>query len=80
LRYYVEGILAVFYGRRVLLFFKDNGLAVIMIAGAAIVVGVVIYLLINWRRNIGQPAHSDGGEAGVEDSPGSRVDHERTTD
>ena len=25
-RYYVEGILAVFYGRRVLLFMKDNGL------------------------------------------------------
>src|ERR671914_2030694 len=25
-RYYVEGILAVFYGRRVLLFLKDNGL------------------------------------------------------
>ena len=80
LRYYVEGILAVFYGRRVLLFFKDNGLAVIIIAGALIVVGIVVYLLINWRNNIGQPAHSDGGEARVEDSLGSRVDHERTTD
>ena len=80
LRYYVEGILAVFYGRRVLLFFKDNGLAVIIIAGALIVVGILVYLLINWRNNIGQPAHSDGGDARVEDSPGSRVDHERTTD
>jgi membrane protein YqaA with SNARE-associated domain len=80
LRYYVEGILAVFYGRRVLLFFKDNGLAVIIIAGALIVVGIVVYLLINWRKNIGQLAHSDGGEARVEDSLGSRVDHERTTD
>ncbi len=27
-RYYVEGILAVFYGRRVLLFLKDNGLVI----------------------------------------------------
>ena len=80
LRYYVEGILAVFYGRRVLLFFKDNGLAVIIIAGALIVVGILVYLLINWRNNIGQPAHSDGGGARLEDSPGSRVDHERTTD
>ena len=80
LRYYVEGILAVFYGRRVLLFFKDNGLAVIIIAGALIVVGIVVYLLINWRNNIGQPAHSDGGEARLKDLPGSRVDHERTTD
>jgi len=80
LRYYVEGILAVFYGRRVLLFFKDNGLAVIIIVGALIVIGIVVYLLINWRKNIGQPVRSDGGEARVEDSPGSRVDHERTTD
>jgi membrane protein YqaA with SNARE-associated domain len=80
LRYYVEGILAVFYGRRVLLFFKDNGLAIIIMVGALIVVGIMVYLLINWRKNIGQPAHSDGGEAPVEDSPGSRVDHERTTD
>jgi len=80
LRYYVEGILAVFYGRRVLLFFKDNGLAIIIIVGALVVIGIVVYLLINWRKNIGQPAHSDGGEARVEDSRGSRVDHERTTD
>jgi membrane protein YqaA with SNARE-associated domain len=80
LRYYVEGILAVFYGRRVLLFFKDNGLAIIIIVGALMVVGIVVYLLINWRKNIGQPAHSDGGGARLEDSPGSRVDHERTTD
>ncbi len=28
-RYYVEGILAVFYGKRVLLFMKDNGLVVL---------------------------------------------------
>src|ERR1041384_2498723 len=28
-RYYVEGILAVFYGRRVLLFMKDNGLMIL---------------------------------------------------
>jgi len=80
LRYYVEGILAVFYGRRVLLFFKDNGLVIIIIVGALMVVGVMVYLLINWRKNIGQPAHSDGGEARVEDSSGSRVDYERTTD
>src|SRR6267143_3701292 len=31
LRYYVEGILAVFYGERVLRFIKDNGLLVISI-------------------------------------------------
>ncbi len=49
-RYYVEGILAVFYGRRVLLFMKDNGLVVLMIVGAVLVTGVLGYVLVNrWR-------------------------------
>ena len=47
LRYYVEGILAVFYGRRVLTFFKDNGLVIISIVAALALVGVIIYLLVN---------------------------------
>ena len=49
-RYYVEGILAVFYGRQVLLFMKDNGLVVVMIVGAVLVTGVLGYVLVNrWR-------------------------------
>jgi membrane protein DedA with SNARE-associated domain len=49
-RYYVEGILAVFYGRRVLLFMKDNGLVVLMVVGAVVVTGVLGYVLVNrWR-------------------------------
>jgi membrane protein YqaA with SNARE-associated domain len=44
-RYYVEGILAVFYGRRVLLFMKDNGLVILSIVGALVLIGVIIYLL-----------------------------------
>src|SRR5919108_6541635 len=31
LRYYVEGVLAAFFGRRVLLFLKDNGLVILSI-------------------------------------------------
>jgi membrane protein YqaA with SNARE-associated domain len=50
-RYYVEGILAVFYGRRVLLFLKDNGLIVISIVGSLVLLGVVIYVIANRRRN-----------------------------
>jgi len=49
-RYYLEGILAVFYGRRVLLFMKDNGLIVISIVGALVLVGGLIYLIVNRRR------------------------------
>src|SRR5918912_1666110 len=46
-RYYVEGILAVFYGRRVLTFLKDNGLLILSIAGAVGLVGGIIYLFVN---------------------------------
>src|SRR6185369_15196482 len=49
-RYYVEGILAVFYGRRVLLFMKDNGLVIISIVATVLLVVGVIYLAINWRK------------------------------
>lgn len=51
LRYYVEGILAVYYGRRVLLFMKDNGLVVISIVASLVLIGLIIYLIINRRRN-----------------------------
>ena len=49
-RYYVEGILAVFYGQRVLLFLRDNGLVILSIAGSAVLVGIIIYLIIKMRR------------------------------
>ena len=49
-RYYVEGILAVFYGRRVLLFMKDNGLVVLSIVAAVVVIGLLVYVLVNRRR------------------------------
>ena len=55
LRYYVEGILAVYYGRRVLLFIKDNGLVVVSIVATIVLIGVLIYLLINRRRNTRMP-------------------------
>jgi membrane protein YqaA with SNARE-associated domain len=55
LRYYVEGILAVFYGRRVLLFFKDNGLVIISIAASAALIGTIIYLTLVRLRNRRQP-------------------------
>ncbi len=45
LRYYVEGILAVYYGRRVLSFLIDNGLAIISVATGVGLLALVIYLL-----------------------------------
>ena len=51
LRYYVEGILAVYYGRRVLLFIRDNGIVVVSIVATLVLIGFAIYFLINRRRN-----------------------------
>jgi membrane protein YqaA with SNARE-associated domain len=49
-RYYVEGILAVFYGRRVLSFLKDDGLVILSIVTAAAVLVFLVYAIIT-RRN-----------------------------
>ena len=49
-RYYVEGILAVFYGRRVLLFMKDNGLVILSIVATVAVIAVVVYYLNSRRK------------------------------
>jgi len=54
-RYYVEGILAVYYGRRVLLFMKDNGLIIISIAGALALIVLIVYLIVRQRRNARAP-------------------------
>ena len=45
LRYTVEGALAVFYGERVLFFMRENGLVILSIVGALLVVGVAVYVL-----------------------------------
>ena len=45
LRYYVEGILAVFYGERVLRFLKDNGLIIISIVAGVCLLALIVYQL-----------------------------------
>ena len=59
LRYYVEGVLAVFYGRRVLLFMKDNGLVIISIVATLLLMVGIIDLIINWRRGTTTPVGPD---------------------
>ena len=50
LRYYVEGVLAVFYGRRVLSFLRDNGLVVLSIVAAVTLLFIVAYTMANRRK------------------------------
>ena len=62
-RYYVEGILAVFYGRRVLSFLRDNGLVIVSIVAAVAVVAVLIYAIANRNRTHVAPATDSGTES-----------------
>ena len=54
-RYYVEGILAVFYGRRVLLFIRDNGLVIVSIVATLVLIGLGVYILLKRRRTPAAP-------------------------
>jgi len=49
-RYYVEGILAVIYGRRVLLFIRDNGLVIVSIVASLILIGLLVYFYFTRKR------------------------------
>jgi membrane protein YqaA with SNARE-associated domain len=50
LRYYTEGILAIYYGERVLRFIRDNGLIIVTIVGGLCLLALVIYLITNQGR------------------------------
>ena len=49
-RYYTEGILAVFYGERVLRFLKDNGLLIVSVVAGICLVGLAVYVLSSKGR------------------------------
>ena len=57
-RYYVEGILAVFYGKKVLLFMKDNGLVIVSAVASAALIALLIYILLNWRKRSRRSANN----------------------
>jgi membrane protein YqaA with SNARE-associated domain len=58
IRYYVEGTLAVFYGERVLTFLRHNGMVILSVAAALLILGLVFYLV--WSRIKTRRAGSNG--------------------
>lgn len=50
LRYYTEGVLAVFYGERVLRFLRDNGLMIVAVVLSLCVIALAVYLLTGKGR------------------------------
>ena len=72
LRYYIEGVLAVFYGEAVLRFLKDNGMAIMSVVTAAALIALVIYLFSTRRREIVKTTQTSAPEI-------TRSEHEQTT-
>lgn len=66
LRYYVEGILAVYYGRRVLLFLKDNGIVIVSIVGTLFLIAAIIYYFVNKRLNANATTDVEDDEAAAD--------------
>jgi membrane protein YqaA with SNARE-associated domain len=60
-RYYVEGILAVFYGRRVLIFIRDNGLVIVSIVATLALIALGVYILFKRRRGPAAPTPDSEG-------------------
>jgi membrane protein YqaA with SNARE-associated domain len=58
LRYYIEGTLAVFYGRAVIDFIKRYGFTILAIVIGVCIVGLSVYLILQRRRrrDAGSPA------------------------
>jgi membrane protein YqaA with SNARE-associated domain len=54
-RYFIEGALAVFYGERVLFFMRVNGLFILSIVFALLLIGIAAYLLV---RHVRMPRQS----------------------
>jgi membrane protein YqaA with SNARE-associated domain len=59
LRYYAEGMLAVFYGERVLRFSQDNALLIISVVAGILLVALAIYLLSGTGRAAVKSAKED---------------------
>ena len=73
-RYYVEGILAVFYGRRVLLFLRDNGLVIVSIVATIGLIAAIIYFVVKRRRGtIPAVAVNEEQKSPVEVPPAERT-------
>ena len=63
-RYYIEGTLAVFYGRQVIDFIKNYGFTLLAFVIAACIIGLIVYLLIkrSRRRTTGDAASETTSE------------------
>lgn len=79
-RYYIGGILAIFYGQRVIWFVRDNGLMIISLAAALAIIVLSIYALrsrIRGRLIIRKSSNAIDTRQGV--NPSEQVSEVETT-
>ena len=60
-RYYVEGTLAVFFGKQVLLFMKDNGLVIISVVASLALIALLVYIIVNRLRRRRRARNNQSG-------------------
>ena len=60
-RYYVEGTLAVFFGKQVLLFMKDNGLVIVSVVASLALIALLGYLIVNRLRRRNRAGTNQSG-------------------
>ncbi len=70
LRYYIEGILAVYYGRLVLVFLRDYGLLILGGTAAVCLLGLGVYFLLKRLRPRALPLATTGAEV----EPARKID------
>lgn len=66
LRYYIEGTLAVFYGKTVIDFIKNYGFTILAIVVAVCLVGLATYLILQRRHKLALNDAAAASEAGSE--------------
>jgi membrane protein DedA with SNARE-associated domain len=80
LRYYVEGVLAVYYGERVIDFLRHNGLKLLGVVACVVLVGLGAYLVAKRLRAPREAAGDAGPPEPAGAARGAEVEGEGSAD
>jgi membrane protein YqaA with SNARE-associated domain len=75
-RYSVEGVLVLLYGRRILHFVRINGLFILSVTAGLLIVGVGVYVLAKHIRSPRKSAMQQVAEAEAEKTEGAKAEGE----
>jgi membrane protein YqaA with SNARE-associated domain len=75
LRYYIEGTLAVFYGKTVLDFIKNYGFTILAIVIGVCLIGLIVYLILQRKQRT--PTSETASETALDEAASETVLDER---